>query len=67
MSLLRNPFVIPLFVAFVACVIGLIAAVAVTFSDINDAALPSSVWGRAHSYEFRTFMRQQTSGVVSRI
>lgn len=67
MSLLRNPFVIPLFVALVACLVGLIAAVAITFSDINDAALPSSIWGRAHSYEFREFLRRQTSGVVSSI
>jgi len=67
MSLLRNPFVLPIFVALIASVIALIAAVAVTFSDLNDAAVPDSVWGRSHSYEFRNFLRQRTSGVVSTI
>ena len=67
MSLLRNPFVIPIFVALIASVIALIAAVAVTFSDLNDAAVPDSIWGRSHSYEFRNFVRKRTSGVVSAI
>ena len=64
MSLLRNPFVIPLVIAFIASVVGLIVAIAITYSDLNDAALPDSIWGAPHSYEFKNFVRRRTSGVV---
>ena len=64
MGALRNPFVTAFLVALVASVIALVAAVAVTFSDINDAAVPDSVWGRHHSDLFREFLRRASSGAV---
>ena len=65
MSLLRNPFAIPFVVAFIASVVALIVSLSITFSDWNDAAIPDSVWGPPHSYEFNNFVRQRTSGTVS--
>ncbi len=60
MGVLRSPFFISFLVAVVAATVGLIAGVALTFTDLNDAPLPASIWGRSHSYEFRNFLRKAT-------
>tara|TARA_B100000035_G_scaffold284123_1_gene266826 strand:+ start:2054 stop:2440 length:387 start_codon:yes stop_codon:yes gene_type:complete len=64
MSLLRNPFVIPLIVAFVASLVALIVSIVITYGDFNDAAVPDSIWGHSLSDEFRDFVRERTTGVV---
>ena len=63
MGVLRNPFVVSLVIAVVASAIGLIAAVALTFSDINNAPVPARIMGRAYSDHFRAFVRKNTGGV----
>lgn len=64
MGVLRSPFFISIAVALVAAVIALVAGVALTFTDLNDAPVPASIWGRSHSYEFRNFIRTATSGAI---
>ena len=63
MSLLRNPFVIPLIVAFVASLVALIVSIVITYGDFNDAAVPDSIWGHSLSDEFRDFVRERTTGL----
>jgi hypothetical protein len=64
MGVLRSPFFISTVVALIAAVIALVAGVALTFTDLNDAPVPASIWGRSHSYEFRNFIRTSTSGAI---
>jgi len=63
MGVLRNPFVVSLVIALVAAVIALVAGVALTFSDLNDARVPDRIMGRTYSDHFRAFLRKKTGGI----
>ena len=54
---LRNPFTLSIFVASISLVLAFIAALAITFSSLNDDAIPRSIFNNGYTDNYRAFVR----------
>tara|TARA_Y100000996_G_scaffold378280_1_gene330849 strand:+ start:209 stop:442 length:234 start_codon:yes stop_codon:yes gene_type:complete len=61
---LRNPFTLSIFVGLVSFVLAFITALAITFSDLNDDALPRSVFNNGYTDNYRAFLRAGEQYIV---
>lgn len=54
---LRNPFTLSIFVALISCLLALITAIAVAYSNLNDASLPRSIFSNGYTDNYRAYLR----------
>ena len=54
---LRNPFTLSIFVAFISLVLAFIVTIAITFSGLNDDAVPRSIFNNGYTDNYRAFIR----------